>query len=247
MIWIYDTWDVIANSIISFNSIIIKNSLNYYFDVYVYCCHSPNFPSPLSHSTSGMKFFTSNLKKEIIFHTFHDIAQCLHSVFLTGNCNVIVSHGRRYVATCKLKCHCTKLHRIVKQIYIYWQREITWTMGSWSFVPGLSESEDPLFRVWKMQYCCLYRMYIIGRYSYSYSYSSTRTGTRTHVIIKYSYLYSYSHILQVLVLVLVNLVLAPTLEASGPKWMFPWSPDMIRNFDDEYDFINIIYKCCCVG
>ena len=65
------------------------------------------------------------------------------------------------------------------------------------------------------QYCSLYRMYIICRYSYSYSYSSTSTctRTRTHAIIKYSYSYLYSHILQVLVhvLVLVNLVLAPAL------------------------------------
>ena len=30
---------------------------------------------------------------------------------------VIVSHGSRYIAICKLKCHYTKLHRKVKQIY----------------------------------------------------------------------------------------------------------------------------------
>ena len=31
--WIYDTRDVIANSITSFNFIIIENQLNYYYDV----------------------------------------------------------------------------------------------------------------------------------------------------------------------------------------------------------------------
>ena len=31
--WIYDTWDVIANSMTSFNFIIIENQLNYYYDV----------------------------------------------------------------------------------------------------------------------------------------------------------------------------------------------------------------------
>ena len=49
--WIYDTWDVIANSITSFNFIIIENQLNFYYDVYRFIVVIR--PSPFSHLTSG--------------------------------------------------------------------------------------------------------------------------------------------------------------------------------------------------
>ena len=116
MIWIYDTWDVIANSITSSRFIIIEKLTDH---ICVYCFHSPKFICPFNFWLT-YEIFWFRLKKPetLVFHTFHYIAPFLLSVFeLATSCN-FVSHHSQYVAVRKLKCHCSKLHRIVKQIYI---------------------------------------------------------------------------------------------------------------------------------
>ena len=159
-----------------------------------------------------MKIFTSNLKKNTLFSTHFMILHNFCILFLNWQQVVNVSHDSQYVAKCKLKCHCIRLHRIIKQIYID-KDNLHGQWAVWALSQNFKNLRTLLSRDQTTQICCLYRMLIIDLYSYLYSYSSTstRTCTRTHVIIKYSD--SYSHILQVLVLVLVlvNLVLAPAL------------------------------------
>ena len=133
---------------------------------------------------------------------------------------VNVSHDSQYVAKRTLKCHCIRLHRIIKQIYILTKIIYMDTND------GQLELCPRFVKIWGLS--CqrpnnknllpihAIRMLIIDRYSYLYSSTSTRTRTRTHVIIKY--LDSYSHILQVLVLVLVHLVLAPALGEKHDQW-----------------------------
>ena len=154
--------------------------------------------------------FYFRLEKNTLFSTHFMILHNFCFLFLNWQQVVNVSHDSQYVAKCKLKCHCIRLHRIIKQIYIDKDNlHGQWAVGA--LFQNFKNLRTLLSRDQTTKICCLYRMLIIDRYSYLYSYSSTstRTRTRTHVIIKYSDLYSYSHILQVLVL--VNLVLAPAL------------------------------------
>ena len=158
--------------------------------------------------------------KNTLFSTHFMILHNFCFLFLNWQQVVDVSHDSQYVAKCKLKCHCIRLHRIIKQIYIDKDNlHGQWAVGAFS--QNFKNLRTLLSRDRTIKICCLYRMLIIDRYSYLYSYSSTSTRTRTHVIIKYSDSDSDSHILQVLVLVLVlvNLVLAPAL--FGKKTVYP--------------------------
>ena len=181
----------------------------------VYCRHS-------SKSSLSFNFwliyenFYFRLENNTLFSTHFMILHNFCFLFLNWPQVVNVRHDSQYVAKHKFKCHCIRLHRIIKQIYIDKDNLLgQWAVGALSQVFKNLRSQDSLVRDRTTKICCLYWMLIIDWYSYLYSYSSTstRTRTRTHVIIKYSDSYSDSHILQVLVLVLVlvNLVLAPAL------------------------------------
>ena len=68
-----------------------------------------------------MKIFMSDLKKKIPGTLFSTHIMILHNfcfLFLNWQQVVNVSHGSQYVAVHKLMCHCIKLHRIFKRIYI---------------------------------------------------------------------------------------------------------------------------------
>ena len=80
-------------------------------------CLSVIRPSPFSHSTSGQckKKSTPDLR-----HYFPYLSRYYpnFALFLNWQQVVIVSHDSQYFAIRKRRCRCTKLHRIVKHIYI---------------------------------------------------------------------------------------------------------------------------------
>ena len=65
-----------------------------------------------------MKIFTSDFKQNTLFSTHFMILHNFCFLFLNWQQVVNVSHDSQYVAKRKLKCHCIRLHRIIKQIYI---------------------------------------------------------------------------------------------------------------------------------
>ena len=90
--------------------------------------------------------------------------------FGTGIKLVIVSHDSRYAAICKLKCHYTKLHRIVKQIYTdkrnlhgQWSWELCPSfIRIWGF-PFQRLKNSILLLIWNVDQ----RAVLVNQYSYS--------------------------------------------------------------------------------
>ena len=116
-ICIYGTWDVIANSITSFNSIIIEKLT----ELLLWClCLLLSFfhvHFPIQILVNVWKFLLLTLKNTLVSTHFMILR---NFCFLFLNCQqiVIVSHDSQYITIRTLKCYCTKWH-------------------SWSFVPGL--------------------------------------------------------------------------------------------------------------
>ena len=119
--------------------------------------------------------FYFRLKKKTIFHIFPDIAQFLLSVFELAVWQhvVIVSHDSHLVAIRKLKCYCTKLHRIVKQIHI----DKGNLHGQWKVV-ALSQVYKNLRIPSSETEKCNTALYIECR-----SYAGTRTRTHQPVLV----------------------------------------------------------------
>ena len=119
-----------------------------------------------------MKNFTSNLK-ERLFSTYFLIFRNFCFPFLNWLHVVIVSHDMiQLVAIHKLKCHCTKLHRIVKQIYI----DEGNLHGQWKVI-ALSQVYKNLRIPSSEAEKCNTALYIECR-----SYAGTRTRTRQPVL-----------------------------------------------------------------
>ena len=95
----------------------LENSLNYYNGVFVWRCHSSKSILPFNFWLM-YEIFYFKLKKETLFSTHLMILRNFCFLFFNWKQVVIVSYDSQYVVIRKLKCHYTKLHRTVKQIYI---------------------------------------------------------------------------------------------------------------------------------
>ena len=74
-------------------------------------------PSPVNFWLIYENFYF-RLEKNTLFSTHFMILNNFCFLFLNWQQVVNVSHDSQYVAKRKLKCHCIRLHRIIKQIYI---------------------------------------------------------------------------------------------------------------------------------
>ena len=88
--WLYDTWDVIANPITSYNFIIIEKLTELLLGCYVYCCHSSKSIFPF-HFWLMYENFYFRLEKKRLFSTYFMVLRNFCFLFLNWQ-HVIVSH-----------------------------------------------------------------------------------------------------------------------------------------------------------
>ena len=108
---------MIANSIPSFNFIIIEKLIESLFLCLCLLSSFVQVQSLIQLLVNIWKFYF-RLEKNTLFSTHFMILHNFCFLFLNWQQVVNVSHDSQYVAKRKLKCHCIRLHRIIKQIYI---------------------------------------------------------------------------------------------------------------------------------
>ena len=152
--------------------------------------------------------FTSDLKKTI-FHTFHDIAQFLLSV-LHWQRVVIISLDSQYYAIRKLKCHCTKSHRIFNRYIL--------TKGIY-MDNGQLELGSTLIKIWGFPFQILKNAMLLLIYDVDH-----RPVLVLLLINQYSYSYSCNNQVSIIVLVLTHITSSRTRTCTRKSGTHP-SPD----------------------